>query len=152
MRGEPTFVDTNVLVYAYDADSGNRHEVARARLEALWEGESGVVSTQVLQESYVTVTRKLGRPMSRRAARDVIATYSAWPVYRPEVDDVVEGSEFEERHRLSFSDALIVVAARRSGARELLTEDLQDGRRFDGLLVVNPFAPSPSADHSTGLD
>ena len=152
MRGEPTFVDTNVLVYAYDADSGNRHEVARTRLEALWEDESGLVSTQVLQEFYVTVTRKLGRPMSRRAAREVIATYSAWPVHRPEVDDILEASELEERHRLSFWDALIVVAARRSGARELLTEDLQEGRRFDRLLVVNPFGPPSSVEHSTGLE
>ena len=151
MRGEPTFVDTNVLVYAYDADSGNRHEVARTRLEALWEDESGLVSTQVFQEFYVTVTRKLG-PMSQPAARDVIATYSAWPVHGPEVDDIAEASELEERHRLSFWDALIVVAARRSGARELLTEDLQEGRRFDGLLVVNPFGPPSSVEHSTRLE
>ncbi|MGH9225361.1 MAG: PIN domain-containing protein [Acidimicrobiales bacterium] len=139
MRGELTFVDTNVLVYAYDADSGDKHEAARTRLEALWEDESGSVSTQVLQEFYVTVTRKLSRPMSRRAARDVIATYTAWPLHRPEVGDLVEASQLEDRHQLSLWDALIVVAAMRSGARELLTEDLQEGRRFNGLLVVNPF-------------
>ena len=140
MSGKPTFVDTNVLVYAYDADSGAKHTMARERLEELWENESGSISTQVLQEFYVTVTRKLTRPMSRRSAREVIATYATWPVRRPEVDDLVEASELEERHHLSFWDALIVVAARRSGAEVLLTEDMQEGRRFDGLLVASPFA------------
>ena len=101
MSGEPTFVDTNVLVDAYDADSGDKHMMARERLGGLWENESGLISTQVLQESYVTVTRKLSRPMSRRSAREVIATYATWPVRRPEVDDLVEASELEERHHLS---------------------------------------------------
>ncbi len=82
----------------------------------------------------------------------MIGTYEAWPVHRPKVDDLVEASELEERHRLSFWDALIVVAARRSGAHALLTEDLQESRRFDGLLVVNPFRVVPLGEHSTGLE
>jgi len=139
MTGEPTFVDTNVLVYAYDADAGAKHESARSRLQALWQTESGLISTQVLQEFYVTVTRKLSRPLLRRNARAVIATYGAWPVHRPDVDDVVAASDLEERHQLSFWDALIIVSARRSRAHLLLTEDLQDGQRFDGLEVVSPF-------------
>ncbi len=140
MSDEPTFVDTNVLVYAYDLDAGDKHDVARGRMQALWESESGRMSTQVLQEFYVTVTRKLSRPLSRRTAREVIATYRAWPLHRPDVDDLVAASALEEQHQLSFWDALIVVSARRSGARSLLTEDLQAGRRFDDLLVVSPFA------------
>lgn len=139
MSGEATFVDTNVLVYAYDADAGEKHDRARTRLQTLWEEGTGLVSTQVLQEFYVTVTRKLARPLRRQAARDVMATYRAWPVHRPDVDDVVAASELEERHRLSFWDALVVVSARRSGARVLLTEDLQGGRRFDDLVIVSPF-------------
>ena len=79
----------------------------------------------------------------------MIRTYEAWPCYRLQVDDLVEASELEERHQLSFWDSLIVVAARRSGAHELLTEDLQEGRRFDGLLVVSPFRVSPAPDRPT---
>ena len=139
MTGEPTFVDTNVLVYAYDADAGEKHQAARSQLRTLWQDESGRMSTQVLQEFYVTVTRKLSQPLPRRTAREVVATYQAWPVHRPDVDDIVAASELEERHRLSFWDALIIVSARRSGAQVLLTEDLQDGQRFDGLEIVNPF-------------
>lgn len=139
MTGEPTFVDTNVLVYAYDADAGAKRQAARSHLQTLWENESGLTSAQVLQEFYVTVTRKLSRPLPRRHAREVIATYRAWPVHRPDADDIVSASELEERHQLSFWDALIIVSARRSGASALLTEDLQDGQRFDGVEVVSPF-------------
>lgn len=151
MAAEGTFVDTNVLVYAYDVDAGEKHDVANARLHELWENESGSLSSQVLQEFYVTVTRKLTKPLRRHAARDVISTYAAWPVHRPDIDDIVSASEVEERHRLSFWDALIVVSARRSGARELLTEDLQGGQRLDGVLVVNPFTSRLSGEHSTGF-
>jgi predicted nucleic acid-binding protein len=150
MTGELTFVDTNVLVYAYDADAGAKHAKAQSQLEALWRQESGLVSSQVLQEFYVTVTRKLSRPMRRQAAREVAATYRAWPVHRPDVDDLLAASELEERHKLSFWDALIVVSARRAGAASLLTEDLQEGRRFDDVVIVNPFREPESEDLSTG--
>lgn len=134
-----TFVDTNVLVYAYDADAGSKHEQAQSLLVELWESESGVVSTQVLQEFYVTVTRKLRKPLVKRRAREVVATYESWPVHRPGIDDIVAAAELEERHRLAFWDALIVVAAQRSGAERLLSEDLQDGRRIAGVSIANPF-------------
>ena len=138
MTDDRTFVDTNILVYAYDADAGIKHERARAVLVDLWNTKSGALSAQVLQEFYVTVTRKLPKPLSKRAAREVIATYRAWPVYLPEVDDIVAASELEERHRLAFWDALIVVSAQRSGATALASEDLQDGRRIGDVTIVNP--------------
>jgi predicted nucleic acid-binding protein len=149
MTGEPTFVDTNVLVFAYDADAGAKHQAARSHLEALWRNESGRISTQVLQEFYVTVTRKLSRPLPRPTAREVIATYRAWPVHRPDADDVVAASELEDRNQLSFWDSLIIVSAGRSGARSLLTEDLQDGQRFDGMEIVSPFRDATTGEHST---
>jgi len=139
MTVDLTFVDTNVLVYAYDADAGEKHEVARSQLQALWQNESGLISTQVLQEFYVTVSRKLSRPLPGRTAREVITTYGAWPIYRPDVDDLIAATELEERHQLSFWDSLIIVSALRSGAAMLLTEDLQDGQRFDGLEIISPF-------------
>jgi predicted nucleic acid-binding protein len=140
MSGDRTFVDTNVLVYAYDADAGEKHGRAREILMDLWSSGPGAVSAQVLQEFYVTVTRKLPKPLSRRRAREVVATYQAWPVHSPNVDDVVAASELEERHRFSFWDALIVVSAQRSGATTLLSEDLQPGRRIGGLTITNPFS------------
>ena len=73
-----TFVDTNILVYAHDADAGRRHDVASALVRQLWDARDGVLSTQVLQEFYVTVTRKIPKPISRKDARDLVQTYTAW--------------------------------------------------------------------------
>jgi predicted nucleic acid-binding protein len=140
MSDELTFVDTNVLVYAYDADAGTKHNKSRAVVEDLWRSRSGSVSTQVLQEFYVVATRKLVKPLARRDARAIVATYKAWQVHRPTVDDITAASELEERHQLHFWDALVVTSALKLGATTLLSEDLQNGQHFNGLVVVNPFA------------
>ncbi|MDA8302336.1 MAG: PIN domain-containing protein [Actinomycetota bacterium] len=140
MSDELTFVDSNVLVYAYDADAGSKHEKSRAVVEDLWRSRTGSVSTQVLQEFYVVATRKLVKPLPRLEARAIVATYKAWPVHRPTVDDVTAASELEERHQVQFWDALVVTSALRLGASTLLSEDLQQGQHFSGLVVVNPFA------------
>jgi predicted nucleic acid-binding protein len=142
MGDERTFVDTNVLVYAYDADGGDKHGTARSLLLDLWDRGTGALSIQVLQEFYLTATRKLPKPLGRRTAREVVETYKAWAVHQPGVDDLVVASELEERHRLSFWDALIIVSAQRSGAQRLLSEDLQHGRRIAGLEIRNPFSSS----------
>ena len=134
-----TFVDTNVLAYAHDRSETRKQPEAQARLEELWRERTGVLSTQVLQELYVVATRKLDPPMRRAAARELVALYGEWPVVQVDVALVVSASELEERHTLSFWDALIVEAARRAGATRLLTEDLQQGRRIGGVSIENPF-------------
>jgi predicted nucleic acid-binding protein len=139
MTDKRVFVDTNILVYSYDIDAGDKRDVARAVLEEIWESRTGVVSTQVLQEFYVTVTRKLRKPLSKTRAREVITTYQAWTVQQPHVDDIIAASELEERHKLSFWDALVITSAQRLDAQTLLSEDLQNGQRFGGLVIINPF-------------
>jgi predicted nucleic acid-binding protein len=133
------FVDTNILVYAYDVDAGEKHVIAQALLRDCWEARSGVVSTQVLQEFYNTVTRKLTKKLSPQSAREIVGTYQAWPVYCPTVDDILSASELEKQHTLSFWDSLIVVAAQNLGADILISEDLQDGRQIGNLKITNPF-------------
>jgi predicted nucleic acid-binding protein len=135
-----TFVDTNLLAYAYDRSEAAKQPVARALLEALWRDRAGVLSTQVLQELYVVATRKFDPPMPRAAARELVVVYASWPVVQVDVPLVLAASELEERHTLSFWDALVVEAARRAGATRLVTEDLQAGRRIGGVAVENPFA------------
>jgi predicted nucleic acid-binding protein len=137
---EVVFVDTNVLVYAHDASETARQPVAQAVLAELWRSRSGALSTQVLQEFYVVATRKFDPPMPRREARDLVDAYSHWHLVEIDVALIVAASQLEERHSLSFWDALIVEAARRAGATRLVTEDLQSGRRLAGMLVDNPFA------------
>jgi predicted nucleic acid-binding protein len=139
MPADPTFVDTNVLVYAHDRSERTKQPVAQEILEALWSSRTGTTSTQVLQEFYVVATRKFRPPMGRRDAREVVAAYDEWGPILIDVPLIVAASNLEERHQLSFWDAMIVEAARRVGATVLLTEDLQAGRRFDDLVVANPF-------------
>jgi predicted nucleic acid-binding protein len=135
-----TFVDTNVLAYAHDRSEAARQPVARALLEELWRDRAGVLSTQVLQELYVVATRKLDPPLPRPAARELVVLYASWPVVQVDLPLIVAASELEERHTLSFWDALVVEAARRAGVTRLVTEDLQPGRRIGGITVENPFA------------
>jgi predicted nucleic acid-binding protein len=134
------FVDTNVLVYAHDASETTRQPVAEAVLADLWNRRAGAVSTQVLQEFYVVATRKYNPPMPRREARDLVDAYSHWQLVQIDAPLILAASQLEERHTLSFWDALIVEAARRAGATRLVTEDLQAGRRLAGMLIDNPFA------------
>ena len=135
----PTFVDTNVLAYAHDASEQRRQPIAAALIDDLWRSREGVVSTQVLTELYVVVTRKFDPPLSRREARGLVDIYSAWPVVQVDPPVIIAASALEERHSLSLWDALIIEAARRAGADRLLSEDLQHGRRIAGLIIENPF-------------
>ena len=134
-----TFVDTNILVYAHDADAGRKHDVASALVRQLWDARDGVLSTQVLQEFYVTVTRKIPKPISRKDARDLLQTYTAWRVIGVEPADVLAASDYEERFRLSFWDALILMSALKANADRLVSEDLHAGQRIRGLQITNPF-------------
>ena len=139
------FVDTNVLVYAADPGTGDKHARARGWLEHLAERRAGRLSYQVLQEYYVTVTRKLARPMEAAEARRDVLDLLAWD---PVVIDqaVLEGAwEVQDRAGLAFWDALIVAAAMAAGCEALLTEDLQDGQDLGGIVVVDPFARDPSS-------
>jgi predicted nucleic acid-binding protein len=106
----------------------------------LWRNRTGVLSTQVLQEFYVVATRKLAAPMHRTTARRIVTLYAEWPVVQADVPLILAASELEQRHTLSFWDALIVESARRAGATRLLTGDLQPGRVVSGVTVDNPFA------------
>ena len=134
-----TFVDTNVLIYAHDSDSGRKQKVAASHLTELWNSRTGVLSAQVLQEFYVNVTRKIAAPISRKAAREVVRAYAPWHSASVRPEDIVRASELEERHRLSFWDALIVVSAKNAGAGLILSEDLNAGQIIDGVRVENPF-------------
>lgn len=134
-----TFIDTNVLVYAYDGSETVKQPIAQAELEGLWSSGGGALSTQVLQEFYSVATSKLKPPMSPPEAREIVSLYSTWTVVLIEPSLILTASRLQEQHRLSFWDALIVEAARAVGAGLLLTEDLQDGQDIGGIRVANPF-------------
>lgn len=133
-----TFIDTNVLVYAFDASEPAK----RARAVALLEDEALdiVLSAQVLNEFYWTVTRKLTPTVPADVAQEVVRELALGRVVPIDANLVEEAIALSRRHRLSLWDAGIVVAAQRSGCRELLTEDLTNGQAFGPVTVRDPFA------------
>jgi len=133
------FIDTNILLYSHDTHDATKYRVAAKLLAELWTSGMGVLSTQVLQEFYSAATRKLQPALSPPQARKVVRDYSDW--CRVDTDPllIISASELSEQHSINFWDALIVEAALRAGAVELVTEDLQNGRQFDHLTVRNPF-------------
>jgi predicted nucleic acid-binding protein len=136
------FVDTNILLYAISSDETERERsLCAARL--LDDGDLAL-SAQVLQEFYVQATRPTARsPLSHEMALKFIRTLDLFPVQEVTRELVLAAAEARARWRISYWDAAIVEAARQMGCREILTEDLQDGRDFDGCWVVNPFRDIP---------
>lgn len=131
------FVDANVLVYARDARDARKQQRAMQWLELLWRERAGRTSMQVLAETYVVLTRKLGAPSEDAWNR--VERYLAWSP-QPVDEAVLRGAkEVERRYRLSWWDSMVVAAAQLQACEVLLTEDLQDGEIFGTLRVRNPF-------------
>jgi len=139
MNGDKLFVDTNILVYGHDVDAGQKHQIARSALVELWEQRTGVMSVQVLQEFYVTMTRKVLHPLPPNKVRNIIQDYFSWHIEMNDILSVSVASRIEENYRISFWDALIVAAASKANVSKILTEDLQAGRLIEGILIENPF-------------
>lgn len=139
----PVFVDTSVLIYAVDEADEEKHAAARIWRAELWRSGRGRVSFQVLQEFYAKVVQKWpgSREQARAEARDLLA----WQPVTVDAALLELGWKIQDRFQLSFWDALIVAAAKASSSRYLLTEDLQPGQEFDGVLVVHPFHGQPGA-------
>jgi predicted nucleic acid-binding protein len=133
------FLDTNVLVYLFDEDSPAKQ--ARARQIFAEHARTGdiVLSPQVLQEFYVTVTRKLARPLSPAAAQAAVTHLSTFPLVPVDGATILRAIHLHQAATLSFWDALIVQAALEGNCKRLLSEDLQHGRRFGELVVEDPF-------------
>ena len=108
-------------------------------MRELWLNGDGAISTQVLQEFYVNVTKKIPKPLSPLEARVIISRYLVWHVEENTLDSILKASEIQERCQLSFWDALIAAAAAKASASVLLSEDLNHGQIIEGVKVINPF-------------
>jgi predicted nucleic acid-binding protein len=139
MSGNRTFVDTNVFVYAYDASAGFKRRTAQKIIAGLWDSRLGVVSTQVLQEFFVTVTRKLPKTMEPAAAREVVSDLLKWDLVVVEGPLILDAIDLHRNHGYSFWDSLIVTAAGKAGCAVLLSEDLASGHSIGEVTIRNPF-------------
>ncbi|MCF8053270.1 MAG: PIN domain-containing protein [Desulfobacterales bacterium] len=133
------FFDTNILVYLFDADAADKQTQARDRFQAEASAGRTLLSTQVLQEFYVAVTRKLAVPLEPEAAEEVVRNLAVLPVVRIDPERILAAIVKSRRLQLSFWDALIVEAALAGGAECLLTEDLHHGQTIEALRIENPF-------------
>lgn len=134
------FLDTNILVYAYNADEKEKHSRSSALAKELWNQKTGVLSLQVLQEFYVTVTQKIPKPISGSKAREIIEDYLfAWEVVAPTAKTLLEALEVQAKHQVHFWDAMIFAAAKEAGVKIVYSEDFQHGREIEGIRFVNPF-------------
>jgi predicted nucleic acid-binding protein len=132
-----SFFDTSVLVYADDqAAPAKQHRAIELVAEHRRAG-TGVVSLQVLQEYFVTVTRKLG--LDARIARRKVELLAEFDVAVTGVRDVLAAVDLHRLHEFSFWDALVLRAAQQAGCTVVLSENMQAAREVDGLHVVNPF-------------
>jgi predicted nucleic acid-binding protein len=137
-----SFLDANVLVYTDDAGSPEKQAAAVDLVARCRRSREGVVSTQVLQEYFVAATRKLG--VDAALARRKVELFGQLELVIPTLDDVLAAIDLCRLHGYHFWDALVIRAAQQAGCSRLLSEDMQHGRRIDGLEIINPFLTSES--------
>lgn len=148
----PVFVDTNVLVYSRDAANSNKQRLATDSLQTLWRERTGRTSIQVMGECYATLTRKLR--LQADLAWDYICVLNAWNPLPVNHDVMIRAREVERRYQTSWWDATIVAAAQEQNCKVLLSEDFQDGMKFDQLIVRNPFnhnVQEPQAEYAISV-
>ncbi len=139
MKDNKIFIDTNVLVYAYDNSAGFKHEKARDLLVELWDSGSGVLSIQVLQEFYITVTKKIPKPLDIDIVADIIKDLLKWDLIINDGETILEAIKLQKRYMYSFWDSMIIEAAVKRGCAVLYSEDLSHGQVIEGVEIKNPF-------------
>ncbi len=133
------FVDANVLVYSIDPSAGIKAQKAKDLLEELWEERIGCLSLQILQEFFVSITKKLEFPLSAPEAAKKVASFTEWILHVPDKSDLLAAIEIHQDLRVSFWDAMVIQSARRLGCRVLWSEDLNHGQTYAGVTVRDPF-------------
>ena len=137
------FVDTKVLIYSEDGRVPEKQAQALAWLRVLWQRRLGRLSTQVLNEFYTNVTRKIKPPMQPGDARAEVRRYQRWQPWAIDHPTVETAWSVESRFGFSYWDALIVASAQTLGCRYLLSEDMQHGQVVDSVQILNPFLVGP---------
>jgi predicted nucleic acid-binding protein len=134
---ERSFLDSNVLIYTDDASSPAKQRTAIQLIARCRRQRNGVVSLQVLEEYFSISTRKLG--VDAAIARRKVELFSQLSTVATHVEDVLAAIDLHRLHQFSFWDALVIRSAHQAGCSRLYSEDLQHGRRIDGVEIVNPF-------------
>ncbi len=131
-----TFIDTNILVYTLDSGDKKRQKQCRGLLQNLARTGEGVLSTQVVQEFYVVATKKM--EVDTLTAKNIVSSFNNFEVVQVDFPLIMEAIDISAGNRISFWDALIIVAAKLANCEFVWTEDLSHGQKFGKVTVVNP--------------
>jgi predicted nucleic acid-binding protein len=132
-------LDTNVLAYAEDVNGAPKRRIALDLLQRL-PPESTLIAVQALAELFSVLVKKAG--WSRERARDAVNSWSvSYPLIDTSSSAVLLATELTVRHQLGWWDAVILSTAAEARCRIFLSEDLQEGFTWSGVMVINPFAP-----------
>jgi predicted nucleic acid-binding protein len=134
------FVDSNVLVYAVSNDEPSKQVRAREIVSRGFTEGCFAISTQVMMEVYVSITRKAKIGLPPRQAFEYVRAFAEWPVVEMTPELVLSALGLSQRSQISPWDAAILEAARQAGCKRVLSEDLSDGQAYGGITVENPFS------------
>ena len=134
------FFDTNVLVYAFDQGEPEKGAIAKQLIQEFGANGNLVLSTQVLQEFYVVVTKAGKSILTHEVAEAAVNDFAEFPLMQVDRTIISRAMKRHQSRAFSFWDSLIVEAALQSGCSQLLSEDMQDGLAVDSLTIWNPFA------------
>ena len=136
---DSNFINTNILVYAYDSNDTAKQEYAQQLLRNCISDDTAVLSAQVLSEFFTVVTKRIPNPLSVEEAEQVLDILGILPVVEIDYRLVRRAIDLHRLYGISYWDSLIVAAAHRAGCKQILTEDLNAGQSYQGVMVVNPF-------------
>ena len=133
------FLDSNILLYAYDRDQPQKQALAQTLLISGIENETSVVSAQVLSEFFTVATRRIPAPLSVDQAEEIINLVGSLPVVELDFLLVRRAISTHRQYRISYWDSLIVAAAERARCSRIISEDMNTGQSYHGIVAVNPF-------------
>lgn len=140
MRDDRVFLDTNIITYAYDTSAGEKHRRANKILVDVWDSGNGVLSTQVLQEFFVSATKRIQKPLDVITAKEIVSDLLSWDIVVNDGESILKAIDIHHRYHYSFWDSMIIQSAIKGSAVFLLSEDLSDGQIIKGVTIRNPFS------------
>jgi len=135
--GPRSFLDTEILICGDDAAHPGKQSKAIELITGHRSRRTGVISLQVLQEYFVTVTRRL--KLDAAIARDQVEYYSGFELAIPAASDILAAIDIQRLYNFSYWEALALRMAKQTGCRAILSENMRHGRIIDGVEIVNPF-------------
>ncbi len=137
---DKVFLDTNVLVYAYDSGDSRKQKLAQDLIKSLFREDKATISTQVLGEFYTIVTKKIADPLNTDQAEELVELFGNLHVQAIDLEILKRAIAIHRRYLISFWDGQIIAAAERAGCRTILSEDLSSGQLYSQIEVLNPFS------------